>query len=278
MLSPITVNFPASPPVRVPADLFVESPRDHVTLPYARQATLAVSSRDFVFYAVNPSMHVYDAYLKYCRAGPEATDLPQFGLIMTSGFSPIRVWRVDAYRRCGDGGCGADLVRQADLPDAFSSGKDETGESLTWDCVKTYNEGITHMEYINEANLAITVRHTSVNGSVMEYKTYWLHIATMRIAETPWQDEDYTTSTALSAYTLCPAMQVLPDVGSLAAELLNAAVFLVKMPVDLVTYMPGIADLWRSGTVCPLLTRGHSILQQCGSNAFLLDDFFDSLD
>ena len=75
-LSSVTGNFPAYPPVRVPSDLFRQFPRDHVTIPYARQATLAVSSRNFVFYAVNPSMHVYDAYLNYCRAGVSDSDLP----------------------------------------------------------------------------------------------------------------------------------------------------------------------------------------------------------
>jgi hypothetical protein len=272
-LSQVTGSFPSYPPVNVPADLFAQYSKDHVTTPYARQATLAVSSRSFVFYAVNPSMHVYDAYLTYCRGG---VDLPQFGLIMTSSFSPIRIWRVDAYRRCGVDGCGSNLVKQADIPDAFSNGVDD-GQSLTWDCVKTYNEGITSMEYINEANIAITVRHTKVDGSMVQYKTYWLHVTTMAIAEEPWKDEVYTTSTALSAYTLCPSMQILPDVGSLTAELLSAAVFLVKTPVDLIAYLPGIMNLWSSGTICPLQTRGHSILHQCGSNAFLLDDFFDSL-
>ena len=273
-LSMVTGNFPAYPPVNVPSDLFNQYPKDHVTVPYARQATLAVSSRSFVFYAVNPSMHVYDAYLSYCKVGVSNSDLPQFGLIMASSFSPIRIWRVDAYRRCGSDGCGANLVKQADIPDAFSNNV----EALTWDCVKTYNEGITGMEYVNEANIAVTVRHTSVNGTIMEYKTYWLHVTTMMLAETPWQDEAYQTSTALSAYTLCPSMQVLPDLGSLTAELLNAFIFLVKMPVDLVAYFPGISNLWASGTICPLQTRGHSILQQCGSSAFLLDDFFNSLE
>lgn len=277
-LSQVTGNFPAYPPVKVPADLFAQYPKDHVTVPYARQATLAVSSRSFVFYAVNPSMHVYDAYLNYCRVGVSDSDLPQFGLIMTSSFSPIRIWRVDAYRRCGADGCGSDLVLQADIPDAFSNSKDDSGQSLMWDCVKTYNEGIAHLEYINEANIAVTVHHTSVNGTVSEYRVYWLNIATMQISEEPWQDEVYQTSTALSAYTLCPSMQVLPEVGSLFAELLNAFIFIVKMPVDLITYMPGISSLWSTGMICPLQTRGHSILQQCGSNALLLDDFFDSLE
>ena len=42
-------------------------------------------------------------------------------------------------------------------------------------------------------------------------------------------------------------------------------------------YFPGIVKLWSSGTVCPLRARGHSILEQCGSEVFSLDDFFASL-
>ena len=271
-LSVVTAHLPAYPPVNVPADLFAQYPKDHVTVPYARQATLAVSSRNYVFYAVNPAMQVYDAYLSYCRSDGVAVD--KFGLIMTSSFSPIRIWRVEAYRRCTAAGCGPDLVKQADVPDAFSSGSGD-GADLTWDCTRTYNEGITQLEYVNEANVAVTVRRTSVDASVLEYRTYWLHPDTMRLGQEPWAED--TSALALTAYTLCPSMQVLPDVGSLAAELLVAGVLLFKMPIDLITYMPGIGQLWSTGVICPLQTRGHSILEQCGSNALLLDDFFDAL-
>jgi hypothetical protein len=257
-LSEVAANFPAYPPVNVPADLFHVYPKDHLTTPYARQATLAVSSRNFVFYAVNPAMQVYDAYLSYCRNHGNAID--KFGLIMTSSFSPIRIWRVEAYRRCTAAGCGSDLVRQVDIPDAFSNGTATDGSDLTWDCDRTYNEGITHLEYVNEANIAVTVKHTSVDGSVLQYKTYWLDVNSMRLGDEPWENQAYQTATALSAYSLCPSMQILPDVGSLTMELLAATVLLVKMPIDLITYAPGIAQMWSTGMICPLQTRGHSVL------------------
>ncbi len=50
---------------------------------------LAARSRNFVFYAVNPAMPVYDAYLSYCRN--TGTSIDRFGIIMTSSFSPIRI-------------------------------------------------------------------------------------------------------------------------------------------------------------------------------------------
>ena len=273
-LSEVTAHFPAYPPVNVPADLFSTYPRDHLTTPYARQSTLAVSSRNYVFYAVNPSMHVYDAYISYCKNSGASID--KFSLIMTSSFSPIRIWRVEAYRRCTAAGCGQDLVRQVDIPGAFSNGTATDGSDLSWDCLRSYNEGITQLEYINEANIAVTVRHTSVDATVLEYRTYWLNVHTMLLGQQPWVDEK--ASTALSAYTLCPSMQILPDLGSLSAEVLVAAVLLLKMPIDLVTYMPGIGQLWSTGMICPLQARGHSVLENCGSNAFSLDDFFNALE
>ena len=274
-LSTVSNNFPANPPPNVPSAIYTQYPRDHLTMPYARQATLSVSSRDYVFYAVNPAMDVYDAYINYCK---KSTVLPQFGLIMASSFSPIRIWRVDAYRRCSSAGCGFNLVEQVDIPDAFSNGTFDGGASLTSDCLKTYNEGITQLEYINDANIAVTVKHTDVNGSFVDYRVYWLNAQTMQLQFSgPWQDETTLVTTAIGAYSLCPSMQVLPEFGSMLAELANAAIYLVKMVLDTITYFPGIVHMWKSGTVCPLNTHGHSILQQCGSNAFLLDDFFSSL-
>jgi hypothetical protein len=226
-LSTVSGSFPAYPPPDVPSAIFSQYPKDHLTTPYARQATLAVSSRTFVFYAVNPAMQVYEAYLNYCRDNQR---LPQFGLIMVSSFSPIRIWRVDAYRRCDDSGCGADLVRQVDIPDAFSNGTMDGGE-LTYDCTKAYNEAIDQLEYIDEYNIAVTVRRTDVSASFVEHRTYWLNAQTLQLntpEQGPWQDQIKVTSTALGAYTLCPALQVLPELGTLAAGLVNAAILLAK--------------------------------------------------
>ena len=268
-LSVLTENFPSNPPPSTPGALFSQFPRDHLTMPYARQATLAVSSQYYVFYAVNPAMEVYDAYLKYCRH----ESFPQFGIIMVSSFSPIRIWRVDAYRRCGQQGCGTNLVRQTDIPDAFSGGAfDPTGATLASDCQGSYNEGVEQLEYVNPDNIAVTVKHTNVNGSLVQHRVYWLHPETMLLQTSPW-----TQQPPISA-PLCPAMQSLfPQVGTFAAEAANAPIFLVKMVLDFVVYLPGIVHLWSTGSICPLLTHSHSVLEQCGSKLFLLDDFFSSL-
>jgi hypothetical protein len=246
--------------------LFEQSRKDSLTIPYARLGTLGVSSRDYVFFAVNPSVEVFSAYLNYCKNRYKGT-LPQFGLIMVSSYSPIRIWRVEAYRRCSKSGCGPDLVAQADIPEAFSDGTFDSS-SFSSDCLQTYNDAITQLEYVNERNIAVTVRHTNVNQSLLEYRTYWLNVKTMQLsgpgmARTgPWVDEVPTT--ASGSTVLCPAMQILPKFGSLGARLASAMVFLFKMPVDSVLYTPGVIDLWSKGLVCPLQTRGHAILQQCG--------------
>ena len=134
-LSTQSSNFPAYPPPDVPHALFSEYPKDHLTIPYARQATLAVSSRNYVFYAVNPANQVYCAYLEFCGnpacGGP--TLLPQFGVIMETSFSPICIWRVSAYVQCM-AGCCSNLVSQVDVPGAFSNGTYDGGAGLrgTW--------------------------------------------------------------------------------------------------------------------------------------------------
>ena len=278
-LSLVSSTFPANPPPNVPSALFSQYPKDSLTIPYARLGTLGVSSRDYVFFAVNPSVDVFRAYLDYC-ANRYKDALPQFGLIMVSSYSPIRIWRVDAYQRCTQSGCGPNLVAQADIPDAFSDGTFNS-DSFASDCLQTYNDVITQLEYVNELNIAVTVRYTDVNQSFVQYRTYWLNIDTMQLsgpglAQTgPWMDEAPTT--ASGSTVLCPAMQILPKFGSFIARLVSAGVFLIKMPLDSVLYTPGIINLWSQGLVCPLQTRGHTVLQQCGANAFALDDFFDSL-
>ena len=177
-LSTLSNNFPASPPPSVPDAIFTQYPRDHLTVPYARQATLAVSSEEYVFYAVNPAQQVYAAYFDFCT---KKELLPQFGIIMTSSFSPIRIWRVDAYQRCNAAGCGANLVLQVDNPGAFSNGTFGDGQDRSSECTKTYNARITQLEYINEVNIAVTVLHTDVNSSFEEYRTYWLNGEAMQL-------------------------------------------------------------------------------------------------
>jgi hypothetical protein len=103
-----------------------------------------------VFFTVNPSTHVFDAYLGYC-SNPE--EVSRLGPIMVSSYGPIRSWRVDAYRRCTSAGPGPSLVAQVDLPGAFSDGT-FSGTSLRSDCDRNFSDAITQLEYVNEINIA----------------------------------------------------------------------------------------------------------------------------
>ena len=108
------------------------------------------------------------------------------------------------------------------------------------------------------------------------HKTYWLNPATMRVKGEIWQ-----TSVPTSRYgALCPAMQRLPRLGTLGAELINSAVFLLKYVVGALVYTPGMGKVWAAGGMCPEAgaSRRHSVLVGCGDGLFSLDDFFDSLD
>jgi len=79
---------------------------------------------------------------------------------------------------------------------------------------------------------------------------------------------------------LCPAMQRLPRVGTFAAELANAGVFLVRFVTYAITYTPGLVAVWSAGPRCPAPGSAlyHSVLANCGETVYSLDDFFDSLD
>lgn len=157
---------------------------------------------------------------------------------------------------------------------------------LSADCEGSFNVSVVRLEYLNEDNIAVVMKYSTyaeydvgtgaINGSNSGYTTYWLNPPTMQVARTIWQ-----TSVPASNYaTLCPAMQRLPRVGTLGAELLNAGVFLLRWAVNAILYTPGMAPIWRDGGACPApgASNRHSILMNCGQTLFSLDDFFDSLD
>ena len=157
---------------------------------------------------------------------------------------------------------------------------------LSSDCEGAFNVSIVRLEYLNEDNIAVVMKYSAyseydvqtgaANGSQSGYRTYWLNPPTMQVATTIWQ-----TSVPASNYaTLCPAMQRLPRVGTLGAEVINAGVFLFRWVVNAILYTPGMVPIWRAGGACPApgASHRHSILMNCGQDLFSLDDFFDSLD
>jgi hypothetical protein len=122
-----------------------------VPLEYAATRVLATNTKNYVFYAANPDLRVFEAYLDYC-ADPAA--LPRFQFMATSSYGPLRVYRVRAYCQTS---CDQDLSAQFTFTGL--EGADGFGESsFPRDCSRVYNASIVGLEYVNDQNLAVTVQ------------------------------------------------------------------------------------------------------------------------
>ena len=281
-LTMINQNLPAEPRTLTPQAESQYTGGSRVLLPYSYQTMgiVAVSSRNYVFYASNPDVSVFGAYLEYCSERKRGLDvLGRFGMMIASSYGPIRIYRVSAYRRCSTYTCGSDLVSYAPI-EGLVNDYDKS-------CNKTFNVGVTALEYLNEDNIAVTVQVSGVgdyqelnrtfSGGDTSTRTYWLNPASMRIQTTIWQ-----TRLPSSTYTtLCPAMQRLPRLGSFTAEVLNSAIFFVRYVIFIVMYTPGMVPIWYKGGVCPSVSGGtlyHGMLSNCGGDLFSLEDVFDSLE
>jgi len=272
-MSMLTQDFPAEPPPNVPLNEADFRNEDRLLLPYSTriQASVAVSSRNYVFYASNPDYTVFAAYFDYCTRDP--SKMPRFGLIITSSYGPIRIYRVKAYVKCAGNSCGAGLIKSIDF-DGFKQNYDKK-------CDGHLNTSIVSLEYLNEDNIAVVVSESPVNSwdtntatfTTSTRRVYWLNPATMKVSDKIWQ----TTVATGNIGVLCPGMQRLPRIGSFGAELWNAGIYLVEYVVSVVTYTPGIMRIWLDGGRCPQMAYGHSMLENCGQDFLSLDNFFDSL-
>ena len=278
-LEPWAQDLPAEPTLEVQMDEATSFSPDRVLIPFPFYETrqLAVSSRNHVFYVSNPALSSFAAYFEYC-ARDEATELPRLGLLIESSYSGLFVYRVSAYRQCAAYSCGHDLVARVQL-EGFR-------QSFQSTCDQAFNATITSMEYVNEDNVALVVLETipkefdvttgTAAGAHTTYQTYWLNPGSMQLSRTIWQ----AAVPQGSFGALCPAMQRLPRVGTLAAEVLNMGVFAFKWAIDAILYTPGMAVVWADGGACPAVgaTHHHSVLVNCGDGLFSLDNFFDSYD
>ena len=279
-LRAIAQTLPSLERLLVPMDEATRTDSTQVMVPYSYGTSriAAVNSRDYVFYASNPNLDVFGAYFEYCSR-QDKESLARMGLLAMSSFSPMRVYRVAAYRRCAAYSCGADLVRFVTI-----EGFDERFNRA---CNTTFNTSVVALEYLNEDNIAVTVQSSFVReynkdtlrfaGNRTRRTTYWLNPASMQLSLTIWQ----TGVPASNFAVLCPALQRLPRVGSFTAELGNAGIFLLQYVVSAVTLTPGMVKVWRAGGACPSVggaAHYHSALGGCGDGMYSLDDFFDSMD
>lgn len=272
-LHTLSQDFPAEAPPNVISDENNYLNQDKLLLPYGTRMghPVAVSTRNYVFYATNPDYGVFTAYFDYCTK-PDG-ELGKFGLIIKSSYGPLRIYRVKAYAKCAAYSCGAGIVKSIDF-DGFKS-------DYSNKCDLTFNTSITQMEYLNEDNIVLVVSSSPVTSfqtsnntfSVSYSKIYWLNPNTMQVADTIWQ----TTNPTGNYGALCPAMQRLPRVGSFFAEIFNAGVYLGQYVIGIPLYFPGLVGVWSAGGKCPARAYGHSILDNCGDDIMSLDNFFDSV-
>ena len=282
-LHPLAQTLPSLQRVLVPMSEAERTDSSRVTVPYSYGTTriAATSSRNYVFYASNPSLDVFGAYFEFCarKDSDDGEALARMGLLAVSSFAPMRIYRVAAYRRCATYSCGADLVRFATI-----EGFDERFDR---ECGAEFNVSVVGLEYLNEDNIAVMLQSSHVReydagtlafrGPRTRVRTYWLNPASMALRATIWQTAVPSSGFAV----LCPSLQRLPRVGTFAMELANAGVFLLKTVVGAVVYTPGMVAVWRAGGACPPVGGAasyHSVLGGCGSGLYSLDDFFDSMD
>ena len=288
----VTLNqaLPALPPPDTPAG-GVQDPNAiqiaydgyYSTMP---EPVVSTSSKDYVFYAVNPTLDAYSPYLEYCSANPGSNQLPKFGFLFQSSYAGIWIYRVRAYTRCSSQGCGPDLVESVEIPGLNTN--------YSKHCDQEFTVGVAGLEYLNPDNIAVRLLVSNVNqwipgnqsfaGPRTSYVTIWLHPDTMQVASQIWQSAVPTSNLG----ALCPAMQRLPRIGTFYAEAINIGVFTIKATIYGIIYTPGMLQIWSSGGQCPGVTSAagvmvsqnyyHSVLANCGSDLYSLDDAFDSMD
>jgi hypothetical protein len=283
-LVPLGQGLPAVPKAPVPSEQAAYNDGQHVLVPYSYRTTAgaATASRDYVFYASNPSLDTFSGYLEYCSRDPSDPGLPKMALQFTTSYSPILIYRVSAYRRCAASACGADLVRRVQLPSFVAN--------LTRHCDQTFNALVLALEYLNEDNIAVTVLETNVRqwraetgtwrtgpGTGTRTRTLWLNPSTMQVQGAIWQ----TVLPSSRFSTLCPSQQVLPRLGSFATEVGLAGLFLLRGALFAVLYTPAMVPIWAAGNRCPAVPGGsyhHGVLANCGAGLYSLEDYFDALE
>lgn len=160
-------------------------------------------------------------------------------------------------------------------------------------CNQTADFLVTAMDYIDTENIAIsvlrswpslinprTLKPLNPNDGITRTVTYFLNTITMQLREdVAWSSE--VPQAVFTQGQLCPVQRRTPNFGSMTTEIIVAGLLFIRMPFNIILNGVYIFDKWTQprGDNCPTITYGHSqLLTACGSNAFSLKTFFDSLE
>lgn len=218
------------------------------------QETPTAVSEFGVHWAVNPPNSVLGDRYDLC-AGKRLD-----ANIVTSSYTKARVWTLRPVRSTSaEGISDTGLVSYMVIPDWM---QEDTP------CEEVVNQKVVDLEYINAENVLVTVYRTSpkyydwrigsaCDGCPFEYAMYYLHPNRQDCVEPSesdgthfscWQSiskgmfksPDFFVSDVIGS--MCPGMQKMPKLGSMATEVGVASMSMIKITLDMVTVIPAA---WR---------------------------------
>lgn len=254
-----------------------------------------------IHYTINPDNSVLGNLMSFCQGSV------QFGLTLDSAYGPARVWTVKTAQ-AGLFQTASDPALQAHLATAYMRvpGWLSTGTR----CEEVVNVKVVDIEYMNEANLVVTVLRTApkyydtttgtvCDGCFYKYARYFINPnfhACTDIEEsedvffTCWRSEEagmFQTKAyreadfANSIGLLCPALRRLPEVGALGSELAVASAEVLRFVFDLVITLPVAAsagDLAQLWTLRANRMTFHAALDSSGNSLFSVEALLRALD
>eukprot|EP00961_Rhodomonas_salina_P096781 1301864-Rhodomonas_salina.1 len=179
-LTRIVKSAPANPPLEMLSDyqqnLGLGAPRDpgekrysaaeeeqaydptRLTLPYRFMDTAyannpAVQTVDGIFFAVNPTVHIFKALFAWCD-DVQALPFPQTQLIVLSKYAPIQITRLRPDV-AGNELEAASIELPGSMTEVF-----RVNEGL--DCADVFTLAVSSMEVMDAFNIVVTVVHTTL--------------------------------------------------------------------------------------------------------------------
>jgi len=269
---------------------------DQVVMPrafsyWSRKHNTVALSEWSVHWADEPELSVLSCVWAKCLR------IPSLCVEVSSSFGRARVWTMRTVRATHTMGVetteAAPSVSFMTVPDFISP---------TTECHETVNVLVVGLEYLNSNNLLLTTKATSpsnffeglvLDESLCQYRYYFIHPnradcldvtdgsdaeAGSEAVYSCWREDsvgmfaDETEIYDQAPVRTCPAMQRMPQLGSMAAELGVAAVLVVRMFAHLVCVLPAAAST--AGGVYEVFSSRehlthHSVLDTDGS--LLLD-------
>lgn len=268
-----------------------ELPRnDRLSLPYTwytspARHNPAVETRWGFFYAVNPSLDMFNQFFLYCQGKATKTQIQAL-----SSYGGIRIWRVEAFAFNTADNPSASTGTSIMLPNVFGGSTDDTDV-----CANQFNVIVTSMEYLNSNNIAIQVMNAAPayldpdtmsprgdgnDPQQVTYLTYFLQPVTMQTRlNKMWEPDSAVGQLSSGSSSLCPEWRQMPQFGSMTAEMAASAIIATRMLVSFLILAPTVLQprMFERIKECPLVHRGHTTLVKCGDNFMNLDASFAAM-